>query len=115
MTETTASHVRFRDIKPYDAPASLDELRGPAAGTVTLPLRVRWVPGDRTYDVGNEPQAQIIYQAVLAEGTVEDQRRFLNRSRLIELWSSLNLDQRVVRLWEGRFPQLRGLAWPASL
>lgn len=112
MAENSATHIRFRDIKPIEAPASLDELRGPSTGTVTLPLRVRWVPGARTYDVGNEAEAQIVYQAVLAEGTTEDQRRFLNRGRLIELWPELNLDQRVVRLWEGRFSELRGLTWP---
>ncbi|MDR1450448.1 MAG: transcriptional regulator [Propionibacteriaceae bacterium] len=115
MTETAAARVRFRDLKPYDAPASLDELRGPATGMVTLPLRLRWVPGERTYDVGETGGARVVYQAVLAEGAVADQRRFLNRERLIGLWPDLNLDQRVVRLWEGRFPQLRGLAWPASL
>ena len=111
MTEHTAERVRFRDIKPVEAPTTLDELIGPAAGEVTLPLRVRWAPGARTYDVARDPQAQIVYQAVLAEGTVDDQRRFINRNRLVALWPTLNLDQRIVTLWEGRFPELRELAW----
>ena len=114
MTEAIPARVRFRDIKPYDAPESLDELHGPAAGTVTLPLRVRWVPGSRAYDVGEIGGARVVYQAVLAEGTVEDQRRYLNRGRLIELWPDLHLDQRVVDLWEGRFPELRGRSWRTS-
>lgn len=109
-----AARVRFRDVKPYEVPDSLDELAGPITGKIVLPLRIRWVPGEREYDISNEAHAQIVYQAVLAEGTVQDQRQFVNRNRLIELWPSLNLDQRVVRLWEGRFPQLRGLAWPMS-
>ncbi|MCI1748210.1 MAG: transcriptional regulator [Acidipropionibacterium sp.] len=113
MTETT-EHLRFRDVKPIEAPDSLDELHGPATGAVTLPLRLRWVPGDRTYDVGETGGARVVYQAVLAEGTVEDQRQFLNRIRLIELWPDLNLDKRVIQLWEGRFPQLHGLAWTPS-
>ena len=29
MAQVTATRVRFCDVKPYDAPASLDELRGP--------------------------------------------------------------------------------------
>ena len=29
MTQITATRVRFCDVKPYDAPASLDEWRGP--------------------------------------------------------------------------------------
>ncbi len=107
-------HVRFCDVKPVDAPASLNELHGPATGLVTLPLRVRWVPGDRSYDAGETGGARVVYQAVLAEGTVEDQRRFLNPDRLIELWPDLNLDQRVIGPREGRFPQLRGLAWTAT-
>jgi len=111
MAEPTGPRVRFRDIKPYDAPVSLDELQGPASGTVTLPLRLRWVPGARSYDVGEAGGARVVYQAVLAEGTVDDQRRYLNRDRLIDLWPVLNLDQRVVGLWEGRFRELRGLSW----
>lgn len=111
MAEVTATRVRFRDVKPIEAPAALEELTGPATGEVVLPLRVRWSPGARTYDVGDETEAQIAYQAVLAEGTADDQRRFLNRDRIVALWPTLNLDQRVVALWEGRFPELRGLAW----
>ena len=29
--------VRFQDVKPYDAPERLGELRGPAHGTIRLP------------------------------------------------------------------------------
>lgn len=112
MSGMTGSHVRFRDVKPYEAVSSLDELSGPARGDVTLPLRLRWVPGERTYDVDNDAQAQIVYQAVLAEGTAADQEQFLNRDRLVELWPRLNLDRSVVALWEGRFHELRGLTWP---
>lgn len=106
-----AERVRFRDIKPYAAPDSLDELRGPSSGVIRLPHHIRWAPGERSYDVGSFPDAQVVYQAVLAEGTVAEQRQLLNASRLIEIWPRLNLDQRVVELWEGRFPQLHGLAW----
>lgn len=109
------TRLRFRDLKPYEAPESLLELNGPRTGLVTLPLRIRWVPGDRTYDVDNDAQAQIVYQAVLAEGTAADQRSFLNAQRLIELWPTLHLDQRVVELWQGRFGGLRGLEWPTHL
>ncbi|WP_196716618.1 transcriptional regulator [Actinomyces trachealis] len=109
------TRLRFRDVKPYEAPDSLHELSGPSSGPVTLPLRIRWVPGDRTYDVSNDAQAQIVYQAVLAEGTAADQCSFLNAQRLIELWPTLSLDQRVVELWQGRFGELRGLKWPTRL
>ena len=41
MTEVTAPRVRFRDVKPYSAPMSLDELRGPYDGMIDLPHAVR--------------------------------------------------------------------------
>lgn len=110
MTDITTGRVRLRDIKPYDTPDSLDELRGPATGLVQLPIGVRWVPGSRSYDVGREDTGRLVYQAVLAEGLVDEQRRLLNRDRLLELWPILNLDKRIVQMWEGRFPELRGRA-----
>lgn len=108
---TLSRRVRFREIKPYAVVESLQELQGPATGQVTLPLTIRWVPGDRTYDVGDIGEALVVYQAVLAEGKVEDIRRFLNAGRLIELWPEMMLDQRIVKLWEGRFSELSGLGW----
>ena len=46
-------------------------------------------------------------QALLAEGTADEQRRLMNRDRLIETWPILNMDPHVRALWEGRFPRLR--------
>ena len=40
-------------------------------------------------------------------GSAADQERLLNQRRLIEMWPLLNLDRRVLDLWEGRFPELR--------
>ena len=111
MTDDTTKRIRYRDTIPIEAPESLDELTGPATGQVVPPSHIHWAPKTRTYDMGNDPDAQIVYQAFLSEGTAEDQKEFINRDRLIELWPTLSLDQRVVKLWEGRFPQLRGLAW----
>ena len=37
MAEVTAARVRFRDVKPYDAPASLDELRAKLLGLLNAP------------------------------------------------------------------------------
>lgn len=107
MSEETAARVRLRDIKPYDAPASLDELCGPYDGTINLPHSVRWQPDRIDVDVSNPGWRRMAYQALLAEGTVDQQRRLMNRDRLIEAWSTLNTDPRVRDLWEGRFPLLR--------
>ena len=107
MAEVTAARVRFRDVKPYDAPASLDELRGPYDGPIDLPHSVRWQADRFDVDVSNLGWRRMAYQALLAEGTADQQRRLMNRDRLIEAWPILNMDPRVRGLWEKRFPRLR--------
>lgn len=69
MAEVTAARVRFRDVKPYDAPASLDELRGPYDGPIDLPHSVRWQADRFDVDVSNLGWRRMAYQALLAEGT----------------------------------------------
>lgn len=91
--------LRYRDLKPYCVVESLSELAGPFAGFVTLPVTLRWVPGERRYNVSELAEAQIVYQAVLSEGTREDIRFYLNKDRLVELWPKLNLDRRIVAIW----------------
>lgn len=97
--------VRFQDVKPYDAPERLDELRGPAHGTVQLPPWVYWGPSPvaNLDSVGDAIRA---YQATIQEGRTVDQVQILNRDRLIELWPELHMPPRVRELWEGRFREL---------
>jgi hypothetical protein len=101
-----ADRVFFRDIKPYEAPATLTQLCGPSTGILTLPHRVYWGPDpviDLDFRDGSEKMA---YRAVIAEGSAEDQIELLNRDLLIELWPSLVFPRRVRDLWETRFPEL---------
>lgn len=95
--------VRFRDIKPYSVVSSLDELRGPEAGVIHLPHRVRWQEDVDISDLGG---ARMAYQALLTEGDETNQAQLLNRRVLRRLWPRLHLDQRVRDLWESRFPGL---------
>ncbi|BDR55224.1 hypothetical protein KIMH_13350 [Bombiscardovia apis] len=99
-------HIRFRDIKPYEAPDSLDDLQGPYVGQIQLQHTVWWVPGDRIIDLKSVGQRHMAYQALLAEGRVTDQLAGLNAQRLIEDWTELHLDVRVRELWQSRFPEL---------
>ena len=105
-SSTPDDRVFYRDIKPYDAPLSLDELRGPRSGLMTLPIDVYWGPTP-VVNLDSVGGANVMaYQAVLSEGRVVDQVALLNRELLIELWPQLRLPARARSLWEARFPEL---------
>ncbi|GAA2242918.1 transcriptional regulator [Herbiconiux moechotypicola] len=99
------ARVFYRDIKPYDAPRELDDLRGPNGGVVSLPVTVYWGP-EHYFDLDNESDVIEAYQATLREGRASDQIALLNRELLVEVWPELLLPVRVRRLWEVRFPEL---------
>lgn len=103
---TSEGRVFFRDVKPYAVVASLDQLRGPAGGVVELSHSVLWAPGGGRVDLDEPGGTALAYQAVLAEGTVDDLVAVLNPRRLVSQWSELMLPQRVRQLWESRFPEL---------
>ncbi|MDO4259038.1 MAG: transcriptional regulator [Actinomycetaceae bacterium] len=107
MAETVTPRIRFRDLKPYDAPVSLDDLCGPYDGLIDLPHSVRWQADRLGVDVSNLGWRRMAYQALLAEGTAEEQCRLINRDRLLDMWPILNMDPRVRDLWERRFSELR--------
>lgn len=107
VQEHRRERVRFRDIKPYFVPNSLTQLRGPYDGKIKLRKVVLWAPGDNVVNLDTTGGCHLAYQALLAEGKLEDQIQGLNRRRLIEEWPNLNLDLRVKELWEEKFPELR--------
>lgn len=104
-----AKRVRFQDVKPYDAPAQLDELQGPASGHVQLPPWVYWGPNP-VANLDAEGDAIRAYQATIQEGRTVDQVQILNRDRLVAMWPKLNMPPRVRALWENRFPELAATA-----
>lgn len=105
-----AARVFFRDVKPYAIVDRLDQLRGPAGGTVELSHSVLWAPGGGLVDLDRPGELRMTYRAVLNEGTVEDLVRVLNRDVLIAVWPELLLPLRVLTMWETRFPELRSSA-----
>lgn len=98
--------VLFGDVKPFDVPADLDELRGPVGTMVEVLLWVIWSPNPRAMDLANPAVERMVYGAAVVEGTVEIQRSLLNSDRLVALWDDLVLPQRVRTGWEERFPLL---------
>lgn len=100
-----AERVLYQDIVPYDAPSSLEALRGPATGTLELPVSVHWGP-QRAYDLGTHHELVFAYQQIVREGTTADQEGLLNRDLLVRVWSELILPERCQALWESRFSEL---------
>ena len=89
-------------------PGSLEDLRGPAHGTVELPLRLFWSAPDRTFDLDDVDMLRSMYEKVLGAATrMEDLTTFLNGGRLADVWPDLFLPRDVRRAWEEQHPVLR--------
>lgn len=110
MSGDKAPKITFADLKPYAVPETLDELEGPDSGIITLPREVWWQPGGDDFDLDDVVAIKRAYRAVISEGNIETIRRFLNKELLIALWPDLALPNRLVPLWERRFPEL-GANW----
>ena len=90
--------------------ADLADLRGPASGTVELPLRLFWCP-DRTFDLGQPGMLRWMYQTVLREASRPgDLADYLHGPTLIAVWPELFLPRGVRQAWEDRHPVLRAAA-----
>ena len=103
----TSERYHFADLRPYAIPDSLDELRGPAHGLITLPLSVYWGPRETPFHVDDDGDLIIAYSAIISNGTQDVQRSLVNENRLYRVWPLLSIDRfRVRPLWERRFPEL---------
>lgn len=100
-----AGRVLYRDIVPYETPATLDALAGPATGALELPVTVHWGPR-RVFDLNDPALRRAAYRAIVREGTPEVQELLLNAGVLRDLWSDLILPERCRAVWEERFPEL---------
>ncbi|MER6979319.1 hypothetical protein [Streptomyces carpinensis] len=110
VSSTSAAPSAFELLREQYAlrlPTSLEELTGPATGTVDLPLHVVW-SGRRSYGLSQPRSRMSLYRTVLAEGQRQDLIAFLNRDLLIAQWPILRtLISRPLRdAWENRFPDL---------
>jgi hypothetical protein len=100
-----AKRVLYQDVKPYDVPVSLEALRGPEAGVLSLPQHVYWGP-DPDADLDTLAGVTKAYQAILREGTAEVQEVLLNKALLLRSWDELLLPPQVRTLWVSTFPEL---------
>lgn len=86
----------------------LADLRGPASGSVALPLRLYWSPPGRVFDLDDPFMLRSMYQVVLGEAIrAEELTGYLNRDTLLAVWRDLYLPKGVRRAWEERHPTLR--------
>jgi hypothetical protein len=96
----------YEDGRPYTVPESLEELTGPTAGVVELPLRLDWSEQGR-YDLSDPRQRNLMYEVVIRESMqVEDLRAFIHGPTLARVWRRLWLPRKVRSLWESRIPSL---------
>lgn len=82
---------------------------------VELPLRVRWSGPRRRYDLDDRQDRALVYEQVLAEGTDEDVRRFIDVNQLVELWPDLVLPRHVRAAWSRWLGERRPGPWRAAL
>jgi hypothetical protein len=86
---------------------NLADLRGPARGTLTLPLRLFWSPPGRVFDLDDPFMLRSMYQIVLGEAIrAEELTAYLNRDLLLTVWGDLYLPKGVRRAWEELHPAL---------
>lgn len=100
-----AGKVLYRDVVPYETPASLSALHGPASGVLELPITVHWGPS-RVFDLSDTGERRMAYRALVREGTPAVQEALLNETLLRHEWANLILPERCQALWEERFPDL---------
>lgn len=128
----------YRDERAYEVPDSLDDLKGPTAGSFTLPTYAysaptelsrfaeEWAashsPGRRaltgtqsTFSLQDLGETLDGYRAIITKGRVADQEAILNRSLLVMIWSEIGLPIRVEKLWRKKFPELREEPLPWGL
>jgi hypothetical protein len=87
--------------------ADLADLRGPARGTIQLPLRLFWSPPGRKFDLDDPDMLRSMYEIVLNEAIrSEELCSYLNGNRLVAVWRDLHLPKGVRHAWEDRHPAL---------
>lgn len=92
---------RDRRGKPFYVPDQLPRLPIEAAlGTVVLPPHVDWSPTGCPRDLAERSERLLAYQVVLAEGTPQDIRRFVDGTLLVEAWADLHLPASIRHAWQ---------------
>jgi hypothetical protein len=97
------SHLLFTG---FEVVADLESLTGPASGEVEVPTHLRDGELGAHADLSDPWQRETLYGRVLVDGSAADQAGVLNRQVLSELWHKALAPGPVLRVWQGRFPEL---------
>jgi DNA invertase Pin-like site-specific DNA recombinase len=117
LTAATAIRTQYqaRPGRRVIVATDLADLRGPASGPVTLPLRLYWSPPGRVFDLDDPYQLRSMYQTVLGEAArPEDLASHLDRGTLIAVWPDLHLPKGVRQAWEEHHAVLRAAGVSAA-
>jgi hypothetical protein len=86
---------------------SLDDLHGPAHGSIRLPLHLD-ASARHSYDLDEDYFRRLVCRLVLLEAaTTDDLATWLDRDILVREWPSLYLPRVVRATWEARHAALR--------
>ncbi|GAA3414264.1 hypothetical protein [Streptosporangium vulgare] len=88
-------------------PESLADLRGPATGTVALPVHLGW-SGLTEYDLVNPLLRMSLYRTVITGGGRSDAESYLNAELLVADWPTLRrgIGPSYRRAWETKITTL---------
>lgn len=109
MAVAPGARRSFSHTRPVFVIDDLDELAGPRAGVVTLPLHIDWTPSSM-YDLSNPSRRASMYAVVLREaGNESELAQFLNRDELVSMWPSIDVPAHIRGFWESAHPALKGV------
>src|SRR5579859_4527560 len=89
VSSTPISHAAVLEARYRSRlPRSLDDLAGPAHGTVQLPSHVAW-SGATSFEVDRPGRCRSMYHILLTDGQRDDLTAFLNHRLLVSQWPVL--------------------------
>ncbi|MEV6343536.1 hypothetical protein [Actinoplanes sp. NPDC051851] len=95
--------------KPIVVPGSLELLRGPDRGVISLPRHLKW-SGNSRYDLDQPGRIVDLYRTVINEAaSPTDLHTYIDREQLLALWPTIWLSPAVRGAWEAAFPELARL------
>ena len=111
---TLADWLAVRKSHAVRLPERIEELRGPAQGTIVLPRHLS-LPGMRECDVTDGDTRRNMYGVILTQGQRNDVARYLNPELLRADWPVIreSLDPKLRGTCERRFA-LGDLSGPAQ-